>query len=199
MRSTCEGRLLAHGLAPLLGRRHLVGDAAVGVGAGARVGRADATAGEEQARAAHGAGGLVGAEAEGGVAGIDALRGHGRDAEIERAVQVVENGFAAVVLARVGGPALEADVGVDVGEGGNDGLARQVHARRARVRDHLALPADGGDEAVTHEERRGFDRGTAVAGNQPRALEEHHATEGGQPRRLLGGRRERGGGHGKRT
>ena len=89
------GRQFLNGLPRLVFGRHFIGDPGVGRAARPRVRRADAAAGDAQASAAQLARFLVGANLIGDVAFFDALRLDGRDAEIQRPIQIVDDRFRA--------------------------------------------------------------------------------------------------------
>ena len=63
------------------------------------------------------------------------------------------------------------EVVVNVDERRHDRLPGQIDARRARRRPHVALFPDSGDLVALDEERGVFDRGPAIADDEPRALE----------------------------
>src|SRR6202011_3271031 len=82
------GGKLLYGAPGLAFGRDLIGDARIGGGARAGVRRPDAAPGEQELRAAEAARFLVGADLVHHLALFDALRHHGRDAEIKRAVEI---------------------------------------------------------------------------------------------------------------
>ena len=66
----------------------------------------------------------------------------------------------------------------------HDGLAAEVDPACGGGRRNLAPPADPRDHAALDQERRALDRRTAIAGNDPRAFEQHRLSM----RRLRGER-----------
>ena len=108
------GGELLHRLPRLVFGRHFVRDPGVGGAARSRIRRADAAAGDAQTRAAQLSRFLVGANLVRDVAFFDALRLDGRDAEIQRAIEIVDDVFAREVVRAVGEASLEAGVPVRV-------------------------------------------------------------------------------------
>jgi len=138
---------------------------------GPALGGADAAPGEQQAGAAGAAGGLLGADLKHHLAGLDAERPDGRDAEIERAVEIVENGGPGEILRQIREALLEARMHMRADERRHDGLAGQIEPGAAGRQRDLALAADARDRAALDQERRVVDRGGAVARDDPRAFE----------------------------
>ncbi len=142
------GGELAHVAARLLLGGDLVGEIGVDRIARAGVGRPHAAAGEHEASAAKAAFGLLGADLVHDLAALDALRHHRRDAEIERAIEIIEDVLALEVLGEISQPALEARMHMGGDEGRHDGLARKVDPRRTRRRRDLTAAADARDGAA---------------------------------------------------
>ena len=94
-----------------------------------------------------------------------------RDAVVRVALQVIDDRRAREVLlarhARLLVRVAHVVVGID--DRGHDGLAREVHARRARRQRDLALSSDARNPVVLHEERGALDH-AAVADDQALAL-----------------------------
>ena len=151
-------------------RRDVVRNALVRVGARPCIRRAHAAAGREQTRAAKTSRGLVLADLERRIARIDALGDDGAHAEVERAIEVVDDCVAPIVLRAIRGAFLEAGVRVYVDERRHHRLAGEIDARGARRRFHIFCPPDADDGAVLDDEGRILDRRRAIAADQRRAL-----------------------------
>jgi hypothetical protein len=141
---------------------------------GPGVGRTDAAAGDQQARAAEPARRLLGTDFERELAFLDALRHDGGDAEIKRAVQVVDDVFPRVIRRGVREAFLEARVPVRIDERRHHRLAGKIDALDAGGRAKLALAPDAGNHPAVDQKRRLVDGRAAIAGNQPRAFVQHH-------------------------
>src|SRR4029079_6725920 len=144
----------AYGAPPLLFRGDVIRDPFVSVRTRTGIRRAHAAAGGEQARAAEAACSLVFTNLECGVAGIDAFGNDGADAEVERAIEVVDDRLAAVVLRAVGGALLKARMRVDVDERRHHRLAGEIDPHRARRCFHIVSASDACDGAVLDDEGR---------------------------------------------
>src|SRR5439155_27162020 len=96
------GHELAHIGARLLLGRDLLGEVGVDRIAGAGIRRPEPTAREHEARATETTFRLLGADLVHDLAALDALRHHPRNAEIERAIEILENGLALEVLHPIG-------------------------------------------------------------------------------------------------
>ena len=105
----------------------------VRIRARAGVGRAHAAAGREEASAAEAAGGLVFAESGTPHLRDRSPRDDGADAEVERAIEILDDGVAAVILRAIRRALLEAGVRVDVDERRHHRLAGEVDVRGARA------------------------------------------------------------------
>ena len=103
---------------------------------------------------------------------FDALRHDGGDAEIERAVEVVDDVVAGEVLRKVAEPHLESGMHVGADEGGHHGFVAKVDAPCACGQGDLIPSPDAGDGPVLDQEGRPFDRRAAIAGDDPLGLEQ---------------------------
>ncbi len=95
--------------------------------------------GQHQAGTAELAGRLISADVEHDVAALDALRHDGRDAEIERAVEIVDDVLAGEILREIAEPHLEAGMHVRANQRGHHGPVAKVDARCARGQGDLVL------------------------------------------------------------
>ena len=148
-----SGELL-NGLARFGNGRHLVRHAGIRRSAGTGVRRSDAATGEQEPRRRRQFPCLlIGAHLIHHVTRLNPLRLHNGDAEVERAIEIVDDGLRGVVLAHVGGAALKARMHVRGHERRHHGLARQIDAvsncrpdrpRRSDLRNLSALHHDRG-------------------------------------------------------
>ena len=107
------------------------------------------------------------------VAAIGARAADGRNAEVGETIQLVDDRVAGEVLGTERRTASVTKMRVDVHERRHHGLAAQVHPPKAGRRLQLSLPAHAHERIALHDERRSFDGGTAVTGDQTRAVEQH--------------------------
>jgi hypothetical protein len=172
-------RQLLHGLARLLGARHREWHVVAGGISGPRpwIGKA-APDGQDARRI----GDRLLAQSERKVAHIGAGADDRDDAVIGVALQMVDVVFAREIrlrhIAEEGIEETRMAVGVDNPR--HDGLAAEIHARRARRGRDLAAAPDLRDAAVLDHESGIFDRRAAIAGDEPNAFEHHRVR-----RRLL--------------
>src|SRR5262249_22436773 len=172
-----SGRKLQHRVAGLILGGDLIGDARIGRRARAGVRRPDAASGQHEPRAADASGSLVGADLVHDVALLDALRHHGGNAEVKRAVEIVENGLAGEILHRIAQPPLEAWMHMGADDRWHDGFAVEVDPHRACRRRDFALAADAGNGAAFYEQGAAFNSWSAIAGDYARAFEQDRLGE----------------------
>ena len=108
----------------------------------------------------------------------------GAEPEVRVTLQMVDEVLARVVLLRrrARHNVLVTQVTVHIHFRRHDGLARQIHARRAGWNLHLTPPTHAGEPTVLNDECGVLDRRAAVARNEPRPFEHRHA---GRPPRLV--------------